>query len=57
MSIREGAHTLTQLTDGATFNYPLHGYLASNGYLLLLSNDSSDTFIGQGFPRRLNQLA
>ena len=51
------AHTLTQLTDGATFKYSLHGYLASNGYLLLLSNDSSDTFIDQGSLRRLNQLA
>lgn len=51
-----GRVTLTQLTDGATFNYSLHGYLASNGYLLLLSNDSSDTFIGQGFLQQPSAL-
>lgn len=51
-----GRVTLTQLTDGATFNYSLHGYLASNGYLLFLSNDSSDTFIGQGFQQQPSAL-
>ena len=51
-----GRVTLTHLTDGSTFNYSLHGYLASNGYLLLLSNDSSDTFIGQGFQQQPSAL-
>ena len=51
-----GRVTLTQLTDGASFNYSLHGYLASNGYLLLLSNDGSDTFIGQGFQQQPSAL-
>jgi hypothetical protein len=51
-----GRVTLTQLTDGATFSYSLHGYLASNGYLLLLSNDSSDAFSGQGFQQQSSAL-
>jgi hypothetical protein len=52
-----GRVTLTQLTDGATFNYSLHGYLASNGYLLLLSDDTSDTFIGQGLQQQPSALS
>jgi hypothetical protein len=51
-----GRVTLTQLTDGATFNYSLHGYLASSGNLLLLSNDSTDAFAGQGFQQQASAL-
>jgi hypothetical protein len=51
-----GRVTLTQLTDGMTFAYSLHGYLASNGSLLLLSNDAGDAFIGQGFLQQPSAL-
>ena len=51
-----GRVTLTQLTDGATFNYSLHGYLASSGNLLLLSNDSNDALAGQGFQQQASAL-
>jgi hypothetical protein len=47
-----GRVTLSQLTDGATFNYSLHLYLAAGGNALLLSNDSHDAFLGQGFQRQ-----
>ena len=44
-----GRVTLTQLTDGATFHYSMHLYLAAGGNALLLSNDSADAYDGQGF--------
>jgi hypothetical protein len=44
-----GRVTLTGLTDGTTFSYSLHAYLAAGGNALLLSNDSNDSFDGQGF--------
>ena len=47
-----GRVTLTQLTDGATFHYSMHLYLAAGGDALLLSNDSDDTFDGQGFQQQ-----
>jgi hypothetical protein len=47
-----GRVTLTQLTDGATFHYSMHLYLAAGGNALLLSNDSGDTFDGQGFQQQ-----
>ena len=47
-----GRVTLSQLTDGSTFNYSLHLYLAAGGNALLLSNDSHDAFVGQGFQQQ-----
>jgi hypothetical protein len=47
-----GRVTLSQLTDGATFHYSMHLYLAAGGNALLLSNDSADAFDGQGFQQQ-----
>jgi hypothetical protein len=47
-----GRVTLSALTDGATFHYSMHFYLAAGGNALLLSNDSSDAFVGQGFQQQ-----
>lgn len=51
-----GRLTLTQLTDGHTFTYSMHAYLAAGGNALLLSNDSADTFVGQGFQAQTGPL-
>lgn len=47
-----GRVTLSQLTDGATFHYSMHLYLATGGNALLLSNDGGDVFDGQGFQQQ-----
>ena len=47
-----GRVTLSQLTDGATFHYAMHVYLAAGGNALLLSNDTADAFQGQGFQQQ-----
>lgn len=47
-----GRMTLSQLTDGATFHYSMHLYLAAGGNALLLSNDSGDAFDGQAFQQQ-----
>jgi hypothetical protein len=47
-----GRATLSKLTDGATFNYSLHLYLAGDGNGLLLSSDTADTFAGQAFQQQ-----
>jgi hypothetical protein len=47
-----GRITLSNLTDGSTFNYTLHMYLAANGHALLLSNDSDDIFEGEAFQQQ-----
>jgi hypothetical protein len=44
-----GRVTLTQLTDGSTFAYSMHLYLAAGGNALVLSNDMNDSFDGQAF--------
>ena len=51
-----GRMTLSQLTDGATFNYSMHLYLAAGGNALLLSNDSHDAFDGQGFQQQTSTI-
>ena len=43
-----GRVTLSNLTDGSTFNYTLHLYLTGNGGLVL-SSDNADTMAGQAF--------
>jgi hypothetical protein len=47
-----GRVTLSNLTDGSTFNYSLHLYLTGDGGGLLLSNDTGDTLIGQAFEQQ-----
>jgi hypothetical protein len=47
-----GRVTLTNLTDGATFNYSMHVYLTGNGGGLLLSNDPSETGSGQAYQQQ-----
>jgi len=44
-----GRVTLSNLTDGATFNYSLHLYLSGNGGGLVLASDVDDVFAGQAF--------
>jgi hypothetical protein len=51
-----GRVTLSQLTDGATFHYAMHVYLAAAGNALLLSNDGADVFAGQAFHQRTGAL-
>jgi len=46
-----GRVTLSNLTDGSTFNYTLHLYLTGNGGLML-SSDSADTMAGQAFQQQ-----
>ena len=47
-----GRVTLSNLTDGSTFNYSLHLYLTGSGGGLLISNDTSDTSAGQAFQQQ-----
>lgn len=47
-----GRVTLSQVTDGSTFHYSMHLYLAAGGNALLLSNDSGDAFDGQAFQQQ-----
>jgi hypothetical protein len=47
-----GRVTVTNLTDGSTFNYSLHLYLDGNGGGLLLSDDQNDVFTGQVFEQQ-----
>jgi hypothetical protein len=47
-----GRVTLSNLTDGSTFNYGFHLYLAANNNALLLSNDKNDIFSGQSFQQQ-----
>ena len=47
-----GRVTVTDLTDGSTFAYSLHLYLASNGTGLLQSNDTNDVFDGEMFEQQ-----
>lgn len=46
-----GRVTLSNLTDGATFQYSLHLYLAAGGGLVL-SSDSNDVFAGETFQQQ-----
>ncbi len=48
-----GRLSLSRLTDGSGFSYSMYFYLAADGNALLLSNDSADTFAGQGFQRQV----
>jgi len=41
--------TLSQLTDGSSFSYSLHLYLAAGGRALLQSNDVNDSFDGEAY--------
>lgn len=47
-----GRIKLSNLSDGANFNYSLHLYLDGNGGGLVLSNDVNDQFTGQAFRRQ-----
>jgi hypothetical protein len=47
-----GRLTLTRLTDASTFTYSMQLYLAAGGNALLLSNDTADSFDGQGYLRQ-----
>lgn len=47
-----GRASLSNLTDGSTFNYSMHLYLTGNGNALLLSSGGSQTFAGQAFQRQ-----
>jgi hypothetical protein len=51
-----GRVTLSQLTDGTTFHYAMHFYLAVAGNALLLSNDGADVFNGQAFQQQTGAL-
>ena len=51
-----GRVTLTNLTDGATFNYSAHLYLTGNGGGLLLSDDISETGSGQAYQQQTGTL-
>ena len=51
-----GRVTLTNLTDGATFDYSMHAYLAVNGGGLLLSSDPSETGSGQAYQQQAGTL-
>jgi hypothetical protein len=51
-----GRVTLTNLTDGATFDYTMHLYLTGNGGGLLLSNDTSETGSGQAYQQQAGTL-
>lgn len=46
-----GRVTLTRLTDGSSFSYSMHLYLAA-GNALLISNDTDDSFDGQAFQQQ-----
>ncbi len=45
----DGALTLSNLSDGTTFNYALHLYLDGNGGGVVLSNDVNDVFAGRAY--------
>ena len=47
-----GRVTLTRLTDGSSFSYSMHLYLAAAGNALLISNDTDDSFDGQAFQQQ-----
>lgn len=47
-----GRLTLSNLTDGANFNYSFHLYLDGKGSGLVLANDISDQFTGEAFERQ-----
>lgn len=47
-----GRLTLSNLTDGANFNYSLNLYLDGKGGGLVLSDDINDQFAGQAFARQ-----
>jgi hypothetical protein len=47
-----GRLTLSHLTDNATFNYSLEGYLGAGGTAVLVSNDANDNFMGQAFEQQ-----
>lgn len=47
-----GRITLTNLTDGANFNYSMHFYLDGKGNGLVLGSDVNDQFTGQAFERQ-----
>jgi hypothetical protein len=51
-----GRVTLSQLTDGTTFHYAMHFYLAAAGNALLLSNDGADVFNGRAFQQQTGAL-
>lgn len=46
-----GRVTLSNLTDGANFNYSMHLYLDRKGDGLVLGSDVNDQFTGQAFER------
>ncbi len=52
-----GRVTLTNLTDGATFNYSLHLYLTGNGGGLELSSNADAVFAGQAFQQQTTTFA
>lgn len=47
-----GRATLSNLTDGSTFNYSIHLYLTGGGNALLLSSGGSQAFAGQAFQQQ-----
>ncbi len=47
-----GRVTLSNLTDGSTFNYSLHLYLSGSGNGLLADNGTSTQLIGQAFQQQ-----
>jgi hypothetical protein len=47
-----GRVTLTNLSDSSTFKYDLHLYLTGDGGGLLLSNDTTEVFLGQIFQQQ-----
>lgn len=47
-----GRLTLSNLTDGANFNYSMHLYLDGKGDGLVLGSDVNDQFTGQAFERQ-----
>lgn len=47
-----GRVTLTNLTDGATFQYSMHLDLDGSGGGLILSNDADDVFSGEAFQQQ-----
>jgi hypothetical protein len=51
-----GRATLKQLTDGATFTYSAHLYLAAGGNALLLSADTADVFAGEAYSQQGGSL-
>ncbi len=47
-----GRLTLSTLTNGSSFSYSMHLYLAAGGNALLMSDDLNDSFGGQGFQQQ-----